>query len=317
MGNSGEYVERNGPTIQDKESTPQRPNLPEAPRTMKADIRDAQPSHLAETNWKPKSLYPEVIESSQDFVAPKGPQPEFEVKVAAANENSDSQTPQQETVQPLEVFRTQSGILENRIAVDNVLVPVGQRNSTISKVEPASSQAVPRGSNTGKAPRQNPVSASDATILGVVKQALAGANITDVSPDRATHQESERNHLPNGRLSSRDQWPAGPTSAMPTSNGANGRIKPTDAPTPEEAARDSEAQKKALEVLKVIRELGYIVQKDTTHTPKPHNLGSAASNRSEHQVTCQTCKRFTGRPCELKYVFSTSFMCSANYSGNT
>jgi hypothetical protein len=307
MGNSGEYVERNGLTIQDKESTPQRPNLLEAPRTMKADIRDTQPSHLAETNWKPKSLYPEVIESSQDFVAPKGPQPDFEAKVAPANESSESQTPQQETVQPLEVFRTQSGILENRIAVDNVLVPVGQKNSTISKVEPASSQAVPRGSTTGKAPRQSPVSASDATILGVVKQALAGANITDGSPDRATHQDSERNHLPNGRLSSGDQWPAGPSSAMPTSNGANGRIKPTDVPSPEEAARDSEAQKKALEVLKVIRELGYIVQKDTTHTPKPHNLGSAASNRSEHQVTCQTCKRFTGRPCELKYVFSTSF----------
>jgi hypothetical protein len=299
MGDSGEYMERNGLAVQDKESSPQRPSLPEPSRTMKADVHDTQPGHMAETNWKP--IYPEVIEPSQDLVAPIGPQTDFESKVATANESSPPQTPQQETVQPLEVFRTQSSIPENRIALDNVLAPVGRSNSTISKAEPASSQPIQRGSATGKAPRQNPASASDA-IIGVVKKALAGANITDV-PDRATHQDSERNYLPNGKMSSRDSLPAGPNSATAT-KGTNGHIRATGAPSPEEVDRDSEARNKALEVLKVIRELGYIVQKDTTHAPKPHNLGSAASNRSEHQVTCQTCKRFTGRPCELKYVLS-------------
>jgi hypothetical protein len=297
MGDSGEYMERNGLAVQDKESSPQRSSLPEPSRTLKADVHDTQPGHMAETNWKPN--YPEVIEPSQDLVAPKGPQTDFESKAATANESSLSQTPQQETVQPFEVLRTQSRIPENRIALDNVLAPVGQSNSAISKAEPARPQPIQRGGATSKAPRQNPAPASDA-IIGVVKKALAGANITDI-PDRATHQDSERNYLPNGKMSSRDSWPAGPNSAM-TAKGTNGHIKPTDAPSPEEVDRDSEAQKKALEVLKVIRELGYIVQKDTTHSPKPHNLGSAASNRSENQVTCQTCKRFTGRPCELKYV---------------
>jgi hypothetical protein len=229
---------------------------------------------------------------------------------------NDTYRPPQETVKPLEVFPTQSRIPVNRIVLDNILTQVGQSKSTSTKAEPASSQSGPKGSVTGKAPRQNPA-ASEATILGVVKQALAGAKITDVSPDRATHQDSERNHLPNGRMSSRDSWSAGPQSAMPTSIGTNGHIKTQDAPSPEEEARDSEAQKKALEVLKVIRELGYIVQKDNTHSAKPHNLGSAASNKSENQVTCKVCQRFTGRPCELKYVFLLFFTGSANFSGNT
>jgi len=55
-----------------------------------------------------------------------------------------------------------------------------------------------------------------------------------------------------------------------------------------------------LAVLKVLRDLGYIVQKDPSHSPKIQNPGSIASNKSENQVTCQTCKKFKGRPCELK-----------------
>lgn len=311
---SGEFYERNGLTIQDKESTPQRPNLPEPSRTMKA-IQDTQPGHMAETDWKVPST--EVVEPSQHYVAPKGPQSDLESKVDTTNEDPPYEAPQQDTVQPLEVFPTQSRISENRIALVNVLAPVGHSNLSSSKAEPASSQSVPRGSALGKAPRQNSVSASDATILGVVKQALAGANITDVSPDRATHQDSARNNLPNARLSSRGPWAAGPQSAIPTAKGASGSVKSLDAPSPEEEERDLEVQKKALEVLKLLREAGFNVQKDNTHSQKPHNQGSAASNRSENQVTCQTCKRFTGRPCELKYVFSLFLMDSAYHSGNT
>lgn len=308
MTGSGEYSDGNGYTVQDKESPPQRPNLPEPSRTIKAVIDGTKSGHKAQTNWN--ILYPEVLEPSPDCVAPKGPQSDLQSKVVMTNVDSPSQTPQQETVQPLEVFRIQSRIPERRITLNNVLAPVGQSNSTISKAGPASTQSVLKGFALGKAARHNPVSASDATILGVVKQALAGAIITDVSPDGAPHQDSERNHFPNGRLSSCDSGATGSQLAMSTTNGANSRIKPSDAPAIEDEARDSEAQKKALEVIKVIRELGYIVQKDTSHCPKPHNLGSAASNRSEYQVTCQTCKRFTGRPCELKYVLSMSFWCA-------
>jgi hypothetical protein len=314
INDSGEFSERNGLTIKDKESTPQQPNLPEPSRTIKA-IQDTQPENMAETDWKVPST--EIVEPSQHYVTPNGPQSDLESKMVMTNEDSPYEAPQQETVQPLKVFPTQSRISENRIALVNVLAPVGHSNSAISKAEPASSQSVPRGSALVKAPRQNAVSASDATILGVVKQALAGASITDVSHDCATHQGSERNHLPNGRLSSRDPLAAGPQSAMPATNGANCRVKSLDILSPEEEDRDSEVQRKALEVLNLLRAAGFNVQKDTTYSPKPHNQGSAASLRSENQVTCQKCKRFTGRPCELKYVFSLSFMGSAYRSGNT
>lgn len=300
MSGSGEFWERNG--LATDQELPQRPTLPEPSRTMKAIIHETVPSHKPEPNWKP--LYPEVIEPSQDLIVPKGPQSgHVESKVATTNDNSPSDIPQQETVQPLEVFRPQGRIHETRIALDNVLAPAGQIKSPVAKAEPASPQSVPRGNAPSKAPRQNQVSASDAT-LEVIKTALAGANIADASPNRGMQQDSDRNHLPNGRVSSRDSWPLGPNSATGASRGVNGHLKSRDAPSPEEEARDSEAQKKALEVLKVLRELGYTVQRDPSHSPKAHNVGSAASNRSENQVTCQTCKRFKGRPCELKYVLS-------------
>jgi len=291
----GEFWERNGLAMD--QELPQRPTLPEPSRTIKAIIHETIPNHKPEPNWKP--LYPEVIEPSQDLVAPKGPQSVLvESKVAITNDNSPSGIPPQETVQPLEVLRPQGRIHETRIALDNVLAPAGQIKSSVAKAEPASPQSAPRGSAPGKAPRQNQVSASDAT-LQVIKTALAGANIADAPPNRGMQQDSDRNHLPNGRTSSRDSWSLGPNSATVASRGVNS-LKSRDAPSPEEEARDSEAQKKALEVLKVLRELGYTVQRDPSHSPKAHNVGSAASNRSENQVTCQTCKRFKGRPCELK-----------------
>ena len=79
------------------------------------------------------------------------------------------------------------------------------------------------------------------------------------------------------------------------SKGLNGQYQPESGPR---AVRDDGSQE-APEVVKVIRERGYIVQKDSTHSG-PANLGSAASNKSENQVTCQVCKKFKGRPCELK-----------------
>jgi hypothetical protein len=55
-------------------------------------------------------------------------------------------------------------------------------------------------------------------------------------------------------------------------------------------------------VVRLLREHGFTIQKDPNHSPKIQNAGSVASNKSEHKVTCQTCKKFKGRPCELKYV---------------
>jgi hypothetical protein len=303
MRDSGEYTAKNGVAIQQKEHTEQPTGSLEQPRIMREDVHDTQSGQKAQTNWR--SNYPEVNGPSREYVTPNAPQADFEPKVATSNENSPSQTPQPETVQPLEVLRTQSRIPENRISLDNVLAPVGQHKPVVSKAEPASSPSVQRGGALGKAPRQNLVSASD-VIIGVVKKALAEANITD-APHRANHQDSERNYLPSGRMSSRESWPADPSSAASSSKGENASIKPMDTPTPDEEAQVSDTlNKEALAILKIIRQQGYILQKDTTHAPKAHNLGSAASNRSENKVTCQKCQSFTGRPCELKYVLSRS-----------
>jgi hypothetical protein len=297
IGDSGESWERSGLTM-NQDLSPQRTPLPEPSCTVKAMIHDTLPRDKPQPDWKP--FHPEVVEPSQDLTAPKGPQLGFvESDMATANENSPAEVPRQETIQPLKVFPIQGRIHENRIPLDTVLAPAGQTNLPITKIEPASPQSVSRGSAPGKALRQNAVSAADAT-LDVIKTALAKANINDASPDRVMNQEPDRIYLPNGRISSRDSWPAGPNSAMTASKGGNSTIKPRDAPSPEEEARDSEAQKKALEVLKIIHGLGYTVQKDPSHSPKPHNVGSAASNRSENQVICPTCKKFKGRPCELK-----------------
>ncbi len=305
MRSSGEYTEKNGLAVQEKESTQQPTGNLEQPRTMREDVHDTQSGQKAQPKWR--SNYPDVNGLSREYVAPNAPQEEFEPKVVTSNESSPPQTPQPETVQPLEVLPTQSRI-PGKISSDKVLAPVGQNKPVISKAEPASSPSFQRGGATGKAPRQNLVSASDA-IIGVVKKALAAANITD-APHRVNHQDSERNCLPSGRMSSRESWPVDPSSAASSSRGENGSIKPMDTPTPEEEAQDSDIlNKEALEILRIIRQQGYILQKDTTHAPKAHNLGSAASNRSENKVTCQTCQSFTGRPCELKYVLSRSFPC--------
>jgi hypothetical protein len=76
--------------------------------------------------------------------------------------------------------------------------------------------------------------------------------------------------------------------------------------------QDDDSEKKALEVLKVIRKLGYMVilQKDSSHSPHA-NLESATSNSTETAVTCQVCKKFTGRPSELKWACNLPESCLA------
>jgi hypothetical protein len=59
---------------------------------------------------------------------------------------------------------------------------------------------------------------------------------------------------------------------------------------------DSEAQIRAMEVLKEIRDLGYMAP------PERASSSMTKSTYDENQVVCQTCKRFKGRPAELKSV---------------
>jgi hypothetical protein len=284
----------------DPELSLQRPIL-EPPRPSKAVIQEGLArQRRPEPAWK-LPLYPEVIEPSQDLIAPKASQLEMPDPKATIQEEkrlpseASQQDPVQDTVQPFDVFRPNGRIHEPRIALDVLLAPAGLNDSANQKPDGVIPHSASKTSPQGKTPKQNEVSAGDATLTEAIKTALAGAKISNLSDDRA-HHDLERSSLPNGKVSPRGSWPGGLNAAMSSTKGSHGHINPTAPPSEE----DAQAQKKALEVLKVIRDLGYIVQKDPSHSPKIQNPGSIASNKSENQVTCQICKKFKGRPCELK-----------------
>lgn len=146
-----------------------------------------------------------------------------------------------------------------------------------------------------------------ASALDAITEAIKAALIGDNAP-----VQSNTNTL-NDNLEwdlSRRVLPAEPTcqpppdSAVPRS-GAN--ITPGGSPSRSESYTNTEAQRKAVELLQTLRRFGYTVQQETTAAEQPLNPGSIASSKSENLVTCSKCKRFKGRPCELKLVlFSLS-----------
>lgn len=54
------------------------------------------------------------------------------------------------------------------------------------------------------------------------------------------------------------------------------------------------------EALRILRDAGYNVEKKRSKT----HAGPMASNRSELKVLCDKCGGFSGRPCEMKYVYT-------------
>ncbi len=278
------------------EVTPQRHPLPQVTRPFRPPVQDSLPRQRKETNWK--LAYPEIIDRSQELMAPKRPQSQvFENKSPIPEEKFPQSEDPPATVQPLEVFPASAQIPETKITLHS---PIRTPSHNIDPALKAPEQARSRVSPQGKTARQN--SATDATLTEVIQKALAGANISD-PPTGRRNPESKRSSLPNEKISSRDAYAAVPNAAM-SFRGAHGLNNSTDAPSVD-ASADLEAQKKAVEVLKIIRNLGFTVSKDPTQAPKVQNPGSAASNKSENQVTCQVCERFKGRPCELKYAISS------------
>lgn len=298
-----EFWERTGlPTGQDNLSL-QKPPLPNPSRAM-GSVAQNLPSKdsNSEPNWKPISIHTEVIESSHDLVAPNATMLEERSEATTPDSNVSSIAVRpQETVQPQEVFQPIAGVRSNPPSLGKIdLAPVGASDSAIKNADQATPQPAMHPSKVspqGKATRLKDESVSDATITEAIITALAGAERPDDSQNRSLHQDLERRNLPHEEPSSGNSWPAGPHRAM--SSTGNGHVKDTNSPAMQEDSK-SLREKKAREVLKTLHDLGYIVQKDPSHSPKPQNPGSAASNKSDNLVTCPTCKRFTGRPCELK-----------------
>ncbi|PQE33012.1 C2H2 type zinc finger domain protein [Rutstroemia sp. NJR-2017a WRK4] len=201
----------------------------------------------------------------------------------------DSSSYSPETVQPSELLRDPTkGI--SRIPVESVLsAPVGGDSTIVSHrdhVEPPQ-----RDSNILPAPskgkRHGVISATDAALTEVIRTALA--DVKDVSDVSAS--PLGRKFLPNGRSSSADSCRS---MQEENSSAVSDQLSNTTV-----SKEDSLAQDKAIEVLKTLHKLGYIIQKCPS-PPRTQNPGSVAGNKSENQVTCPTCKKFKGRPCELK-----------------
>jgi hypothetical protein len=206
----------------------------------------------------------------------------------------------QETVQPVQVFQQPlSQVQISPPSLGNILPPLvgvrGIKNTSCDKVAvtPPPVAARPNKiSPQGKTLRTKEVSTFDAT--DAIIAALAGAESPQetksgsLDSDQNLHPES----LPDGQLPE--------TSRSKKSSAENSNAHTTSSSPAVQKDSKSLQEKKAREVLKTLQNLGYIVQKDPSHSPKPQNPGSAASNKSDNVVVCEVCKGFRGRPCELK-----------------
>ncbi|KUJ15909.1 uncharacterized protein LY89DRAFT_735054 [Mollisia scopiformis] len=267
------------------------PDLAQPPTTFA--LQDSSIKPRIGQSWTP---YPPAIEPAHDLIAPRGPQAGlYESRSATAEERSPiPEAPPQTIVKPGDVVRN---YIPDTAPLDRMsLVPAGHDESSVPKPDQAKSHAASKTSPQGKVPRQNNASAATAQLTEALKTVLSKMDLSDMSNDPPPSTGNmERRSQPNKEDSPTDAWPTDPNPAMHTQdNDADASI-----PNPK-GAKDSQAEKKALEVLRIISRLGFVVSKDPSHSPRQHNIGSAASQKSENQVTCKTCKKFTGRPCELK-----------------
>lgn len=290
---SGEFWEQPGLHVVHELSVEQHtlPDLVQPPASFAP--QENFPRQQVGSSWTP---YPQAIEPAHDLIAPKGPQAGlYDSRSSMSDERSPlPEVPQQTIVKPSDVH-LRNYVPEN-IPLDRMsLVPAGHDEPAASKPDQGKSHASLKVSPQGKAPRQsNSVLAATATLLAI-KTVLAELELPETSNEYAPDGNLKRSSLPNVTTSPRETWNIGPNPATR----AQEKDTADAAPTPR-GTKDSQIEKKAAEVFKIFTNLGFTLSKDPTHSLKQHNVGSAASHKSDHQVTCQTCKKFTGRPCELK-----------------
>ena len=268
-------------------------------------------------DWRPLSIYSDAIQPSHEPTAPKD---------TILEDHNDAPTPDskdpalaippQETVQPHDIFRPLvaplTEVRNNAPPLKSILLaPVGAPESAIKFSDRATAQPAVHPSKVTaptKAAKLKYESATDATITEAIVAALARTGVQENAKDCSLHHDMKTRSLPHGQASSGTSDPHASKDSTERSDGHTND-------TSNLAVKDDTEflqQEKAREVLKTLQELGFTVQKDPGHSVKLQNPGSAASNKSDKVVTCQTCKRFTGRPCELKYVFPCSFSIMSN-----
>jgi hypothetical protein len=242
----------------------------------------------------------EIDEQSQDLITQRSIIFETKVTPFPSGRSPLPQVPQKETVQPVDLFQTAPRTPEPKLVLNDVhIAPVG--NNGMPKPNALDHTSPKTISFQGKATRQTPKSVADATISEVIKSVLAGPN----SPDSSANSSDLDHNLPDGKASPRDIWLNDPTSSGSASSKStsNSPTNTANSPASEEASKETQIEDKVKEVIRVLQERGYILHKDPSATPKPVNTGSVAGNKSENQVTCVRCKKFRGRPCELRCGF--------------
>lgn len=201
-----------------------------------------------------------------------------------------------QTVKPLEVFPLQVGTNRASISpsLDSIILnPAGPIDPALTN----SHTEAPKESNSeGKIEKQGEPSASDA-IVEAVKTALAAVNKAQNMMDASQRQATDRNNLPNGKTPNDPNPVVRNAARLHILDDRSGFSSPTLDLNDPEARKNAQA----LEVLKIISRLGYTFQKDTAHEVKvPEAQAVVATSKSDKKVTCQVCKNFSGRPCELK-----------------
>lgn len=273
------------------------------PSRVGGSISPDSPSNFRRPASDWKRLYPDVLSSPETPLAPmaptapmapKVPQSEkFEIKAAPPHERTNAS--HSVLVQPLEVFPPPTGVAENKSTLESDLAPAGSTVPAIKMIDHPKESPTSQSNPQGKAPRQNGISAADATLSEVIRTALSEARNAGLANDKTNSHDTKRNSLPNGRTKTGTLRPSDPNAT--TSRGRRASyINILDSPSPNSAVDE----KTVAQVLKTIHEAGYILKRDRSLSPKIQNAGSVASNKSDKQVTCGQCRKFKGRPCELK-----------------
>lgn len=244
-------------------------------------------------------LYPEAIEPSQDHDLLDSKE-ELEVSRRDTTPHEWAgpyDSPPRETIQPSDTLQKPRQIQHDRSTLQNVLLaPISFKEMLSDVSDRGFDSAAPAcgPSPPDKADGRRP-SAVDA-ITEAIKVALVGDSVVDQNNDSALHKS------PEWSLSRRKSFPEATYQSTESYAGVDTRLR--DSPSPSESFTNAEAQRKAIDFLESLRRFGYIVQKDPRRSIKPFNPGSVASSKSENLLTCQKCRKFKGRPCELKYALT-------------
>ncbi|RQM08008.1 hypothetical protein DH86_00001364, partial [Scytalidium sp. 3C] len=200
--------------------------------------------------------------------------------------NPIRKVPPSDPIKFLELVPSQSDVPEKKITLDGIHSgPVGVKGSSNTVV---SSSLTP---NVGKAARRNKVSAADAPAINRLEATQVGSEAVDEARNDDPLPKPERTDSPGS-----DSASSSTRTAITNASGTALDVQAGNPASKEDAHPSLDAEQMA----EHLRKLGWVVSKESLVHVQSHNAGSAPSNRSVNRELCSVCKKFSGRPCELK-----------------